>query len=91
MAKGKSKGPSYTSKGERPNVASRTLNDIRKSFGGAAKVMNQQKAWLLGQNPWMTIDNPNPNERNKKRIRVRANTYLGNPFAKKNDLSSQPA
>lgn len=80
-----SKKPQYTSKGERPSTSASTLNAVRKEGGTSLKLLNQQDAWLKGQNPWLNVENPNPNETNKKRIRVRANNYWGNPNAKKYD------
>mgnify|MGYP000512892126 CR=1 FL=1 len=34
------------------------------------RILNQQKAWMLGKNVVLTIDNPNKNETNKKFIKV---------------------
>ena len=79
MAK-KSSGKQYTSKGERNSVNKETLKDIRRDQYAGDKMLNIQKAWLKGQNPWITVENPNKNETNKRFIRVRANeTNLGNP------------
>jgi hypothetical protein len=69
----KSSGKTYTSKGERNSVASSTLNSIRAGVDGGIKMMNKQKAWVKGSNPWVTIANPNKEEKNKKMIRVRYN------------------
>jgi hypothetical protein len=53
---------------------------MRKVRSGGEKMLNLQKAWLKGQNPWITVENPNKNETNKRFIRVRMNdTSLGNP------------
>lgn len=77
MAKGKSSsGKTYTSKGERRSVCKDTLRLMRSSKTEAEKLMNKQKAWLKGSNPWVTIDNPNKEETNKKRIRVRMNDLM---------------
>lgn len=84
-----SKKPQYTSKGQRPNVSGNILKAIRADRTIIDKLVTMQKAWLKGQNPWMTIDNPNTNVTNKKRIRVRSNSYLGSPFAKKNEEIKQ--
>jgi hypothetical protein len=75
MAKGKGgSGKTYTSKGERRS----SMKTASKDPG--QKMMNIQKAWLKGQNPWITVENPNKNETNKRFIRVRMNdTSLGNP------------
>lgn len=75
----KSKGKHYTSKGERNSVNKTVLNSIRRERDPAEKWINIQKAWLKGQNPWITVANPNKEETKKKFIRVRANDVLGNP------------
>lgn len=78
MAKGKSSsGKNYTSKGERRNVSKKTLNGMKADRTGAEKMLNKQKAWLRGSNPWLTIENPNKEQTNKKFIRVRMNDING--------------
>lgn len=69
----KASGKHYTSKGERASSMSTRMKDP------AEKVSNVQTAYWLGQNPWVTIDNPNKNETKKVKIRVRANELWGNP------------
>lgn len=78
MAK-KSSGKHYTSKGERNSVKSSTLNGIRAEKYEGDKMLDIQRAYLKGQNPWITIDNPNKEQTGKKRIRVRANDMMGHP------------
>lgn len=78
MAK-KASGKTYTSKGERKNVSSKTLNVIKGETKDLDRVMNVQQAYLDGKNPYVTIANPNPNETAKKFIRVRANEIMGHP------------
>jgi hypothetical protein len=75
MAKGKGgSGKTYTSKGERRSSIKTASDDPGQ------KMLNKQKAWLKGQNPWITIENPNREQTNKRFIRVRMNdTSLGNP------------
>ena len=92
MAKGKSSsGKNYTSKGERSNVSSKTLSGIRKEKYEGDKMLDLQRAWVKGQNPWMTIENPNKNETNKKFIRVRMNdTTLGNPKERQKKMFQMP-
>ena len=72
MAK-KSSGKHYTSKGERSSVASSTLNAIRRDTCEGDKLKNIQTAYWKGQNPWITIDNRNREETNKRKTRVKAN------------------
>lgn len=68
-----------TSNGERPNVNRKFLNSIRRERTGADDMLNKQKAWLNGSNPWLTIENPNKEQTNKKFIRVRMNDMNGGP------------
>jgi hypothetical protein len=70
---------SYTSKGERHNVSRSLCNAIKRDRSELEKIIFKQKAWLKSQNPWITIDNPNTNETNKRKIRVRANQLWGDP------------
>lgn len=78
MAK-KSSGKNYTSKGERNSVSSKLLNAIRTEVYEGDKLKNIQSAYWKGQNPWVTIDNPNKEETNKKKIRVKANILWLSP------------
>jgi hypothetical protein len=73
---------SYTSKGERRSVSRATCNAVKRDRTYLEKITFKQKAWLKGQNPWITIDNPNPNETNKRKIRIRANQEWGDPRPK---------
>ena len=74
MGKGKkSSGNSYTSKGQGRNVSKSTRRLVRAGRSEADKMMDKQNAWLKGSNPWITIDNPNKEQTNKRRIRVRMN------------------
>ena len=77
MAKGKkSSGKTYSSKGERSNVSKATLRLMRPGKSEADKLLDKQRAWLKGSNPWVTIDNPNKEQTNKRRIRVRMNDLM---------------
>lgn len=46
------------------------------------KYRTKQEAWLNGKNPWVTVDNDNPNETAKRFKRVRANELWGDPRVK---------
>lgn len=71
MAKGKGgSGKTYVSKGERKSSAKTRVSDP------ATKLINAQKAWLKGSNPWITIENPNKEQTNKRFIRVRMNDLM---------------
>ena len=69
----------YVSKGERYSIHPSIPNAIRRERSVVEKWTLKQKAWLRGQNPWLVIDNPNTNETNKRKIRVRALTEWGDP------------
>lgn len=78
MAK-KGSGKTYTSKGEHRNVSKSTLRLMRQGKSDADKMLDKQDAWLKGRNPWITIENPNKSETNKRFIRVKANDLWGSP------------
>ena len=77
MAKkgGKSKG--FVSQGIHSNVKKSTLAGVRADRSEIDKMLNKQRAWLNGSNPWVTIDNPNKEQTNKRKIRVRMNDLMG--------------
>jgi hypothetical protein len=80
MAKGKSSsGKNYVSKGENKNVNSKLLNSIRAERTGADDMLNKQRAWVNGSNPWLTIENPNKEQTNKRFIRDRMKDLNGGP------------
>ena len=89
MAK-KSSGKTYVSKGIHSNVKSSTLSAIREERYEAEKHINVQKAWLKGQNPWVTIPNPNKEQTNKKFIRVKANEVWGHPKERQKKMFTMP-
>lgn len=62
----------YTSKGERANTDRSLTKAIRRDRTAIDYWITKQRAWLKGQNPWITVPNPNTAETNKKFIRVRA-------------------
>jgi hypothetical protein len=74
MAKGKqSSGKTYISQGKHRNVSKSTLRGMREMKSAGDKLIDKQKAWLKGQNPWITIENPNKEDRSRRFIRVRMN------------------
>ena len=68
-----------TSKGIHGTTKSRSKTDPDYS---TRRILNQQKAWMLGKNVVLTIDNPNKNETNKKFIKVNAKDIFGDPKRK---------
>ena len=73
----------YTSKGTHPAVRSSLSNAIRADRSVIDITLNLMKAYRDGRNPWITIDNPNPKETAKRKIRVKANTLWGMPKDRK--------
>lgn len=79
MAKGKkSSGTHYVSKGERRSVYG-GVSSVRKSKTTLERTLNKVNAWLAGKNPWITYENPNKLETNKRFIKVKSNNHWGNP------------
>lgn len=75
MAK-KSSGKHYTSKGLiGPNK--KLSNAVRRERPAADRFNAQFDAYLKGKNVVFTIDNPNPKETNKRKIRVNARDLYG--------------
>lgn len=72
-----SSGKTYTSKNERQNVSNSTRKRMKSAKSTADKIIDKQSAWLKGKNPWITIENPNKNETNKRFIKVRMNDVNG--------------
>ncbi len=69
----KSSGNNYTSKGERRNVSRAVTKAMRRDYkANHLKVINNKMAaFFKGFNVTDTIENPNPNETNKRYIKVR--------------------
>lgn len=68
---GKSKG--YVSSGINTNVAKTVRKAMRREYmDSGERLMNQRAAFNAGKNVVLTIPNPNPNETNKRFIRVPA-------------------
>lgn len=70
----------YVSGGVGRNVSASTLSGMRKSVMGWEKQFNILRAWKKGQNPWITIANPNKNEPGKLFIRVRLSALKGGSY-----------
>jgi len=65
MAKSKASGKHYVSKGERKSSISTKIKDP------GLTLLRKMDALNKGKDVWFTIDNPNKNETNKRRIRVK--------------------
>jgi len=63
-----------TSKGERNNVSKSAIKAVRRNYmnNDLARMKNQIAAFKRGKNVMVTIPNSNPNETNKRFIRVNA-------------------
>lgn len=71
-----SKGKAYTSAGTHSNVSRSTRRLMRQGVTEGEKMLNKQKAWLKGGNPWVTMPNPNREETSRLFIRVRMNDLM---------------
>lgn len=73
MAKGKGgKSSGAVSNGVHSNVAKQTRNAMRRAYRASGdRLLNQMAALKKGKDVVLTIDNPNKNETNKRRIKVR--------------------
>ena len=81
MAKGKkSKGNHYISKGTHCQDKSfyKKLKREWKEKHPIEYYANLVEEWRKGNNPWITIDNPNKNDTRARKIRVRSNDIWGN-------------
>lgn len=67
----------YTSKGQRASMDPRPLKQVRADKSLVDKAIQKLDAFCNGKNVWMTIDNPNPKETNKRKIRVKAHSIYG--------------
>lgn len=67
-----SKRTKYTSKGERSSVSRSVTNAVRRDRPYIETLTHKVNAWAKGKKVWVTIPNPNPNETNKRFIRVDA-------------------
>lgn len=69
---GKSKGA--VSQGIHSNVSKAVRKAMRRDYMASGdRIMNQRLAFKQGKNVVVTVANPNPNETNKRYIRVPAN------------------
>ena len=76
MAKGKGgKSKGFISQGIHSNVSKATRRAMRADYlASGERLVNQRRAFDAGKNVMVTIPNPNPNETNKRFIRVNAKT-----------------
>ncbi len=86
----KSHSKGFKSKGERPNVSKLVRRLVKRSK--LDRELDILAAFIRGQHilpqrgktdPWVTIDNPNTKETNKRRIKVRASIHYNKIIARK--------
>lgn len=63
----------YVSKGLRRSIVA-GVKGVRseRAASAAHKILTLQKAFLNGKDPWVVVDNPNPNETHKRKVRMKA-------------------
>lgn len=76
MAKKKQRSK-YTSKGQHKNVSSSITKAVRKEIDAIDSLINKLEAWSKGRRTMVTVENPNPNETNKRFIRLEGNVVFG--------------
>ena len=69
----------YVSKGERKSVNPSVAKAVKRDRSVIDKMVAKQKAWLKGQNPWVTVPNENTADTKARFVRVRAETVWGDP------------
>ena len=78
MGKKGGKSSGFVSQGIHSNVRKDIRNAMRRDYlASGERMMNQIAAWRKGRNVVFTIPNPNPNETNKRFIRVNARDLKG--------------
>lgn len=88
MGKGKkSSGKHYVSKGEVGTTKSRSRRDPGYGAFSLRRAIDQRKAFEEGKNVVLTIANPNPNETNKRFIKVNARDVWKKPNSKSSGFS----
>jgi len=79
---GKSKG--FISQGIHSNVSKAVCRAMRADYlASGDRIINQRRAFDAGKNVVVTIPNPNPNETNKRFIRVNAKSVWKNKYISK--------
>ena len=80
MGKKGGKSSGFISQGIHSNVSNGIKKAMRKDYlASGERMFNQREAWAKGKNVVLTIPNPNPNEADKRFIRVNARDLWGSP------------
>lgn len=78
MGKKGGKSSGVVSQGIHSNVDRKISNSMRRDYMASGdRLLNQIAAWKKGRNVVFTIANPNPNETNRRFIRVNARDLKG--------------
>ena len=77
-AKGKRARSNYTSKGI-VGTNKKITKAVARDVPLVQKELNRLDAYLKGKKVYTTIPNPNPNETNKRFVRVLMSSILGDP------------
>lgn len=80
MAKHKRKRTKKVSKGLRPSISAATIRDTRAAVHPIDKMMNKLNAWMRGKKGFITIENPNTAETDKRYIKVTFERYFGGAY-----------
>ena len=80
-----------TSKGLRRKVSSLISRAVKDGRSALETSLIKIESWARGQNPWLTIANPDKSQTNKPWIKVKANDYLGPWKVKENKLPGAEA
>lgn len=75
----------YTSKAQRSNSSEALSKAVRRDITYLDRLTNQLKAWSKGRKTKVTIENPNPQETNKRFIKVEGNVFFG-PWKRTGDV-----
>lgn len=66
-----------TSKGLRSKTSAFMRNAVRSSRSALQTSLIKVESWAKGQNPWLTIANPDKSQTNRPFIRVKADDHFG--------------
>jgi hypothetical protein len=80
-----------TSKGQRRKVGKLVARAVKDGRSVLEASLIKVESWAKGQNPWLTIANPDKSQTNKAFIKVRANDYFGPWKVKENKLPGAEA
>lgn len=74
-----------TSKGKHSSMSRALATAVRAERDAYTKYGFKIDAWKNLKNPWLTIENPNKSQTNRRFIRIRADDYFGSPRPPKAD------